>query len=181
MSEEIQIPVPIFFNPYKHHRNFILELLETSSLPEIKNLLVSVCDNYIDIYTGNYTPKMICNEMLDRLGKDLSSDKGKFETWLAENNGFRVVKLGDESEWIVRKGSDDARFIHLHPAKTGQHTIRFKGSSLKTIYQFKMEFPDKKSPFELDLVNKARKKSNLPPIKKLEPGKGILRCWELFF
>ena len=67
MANESDIPFPVRFNPFKHHRNYILSILENVSQEAIINLLDPVCNNYIDIYTGTMTPKSIGNAVIDIL------------------------------------------------------------------------------------------------------------------
>jgi|WetSurMetagenome_2_1015567.scaffolds.fasta_scaffold84639_2 hypothetical protein len=181
MTGENQIPGPISFNPFKHHRNYIMELLDNLTQPELKTLLLSVNDNYIDIYTGHLSTEAICLAVLAFLEENMVPDEIAFKNWIAASGGYRLVKLKDQSEWIIRKGNEKEKFIHLHPAKTGSHSIRFKGSTLKTIYQLKIGFPEKFYTPSLELINRARIEIGLSPIKKLEPGKGILKCYELLF
>jgi hypothetical protein len=179
MTGGFQIPAPIAYNACKHHKSCILAILDNSLQPELKNLLVSVCGNYIDIYTGDLTPGSISAEILNFLRQNQLLARDKFESWVKYPAGYKAIKITDQSEWILRSGNDGQRYIHIHPAKTGKKTIRFKGSTLKTIYQFKVDF---KNPCpDLGLINKARQKISLSPVKKLEPGKGILRCWDVFF
>ena len=64
MIDAYDMPFPIRFNPLKHHRNFILDILERSSPEVIIGLLDQVSNNYIDIYTGNLTPLEIGNSVI---------------------------------------------------------------------------------------------------------------------
>jgi hypothetical protein len=56
--------------------------------------------------------------------------------------------------------------------------MRFKGSTLKTVYLLKTISPEIPS---LEKVNSIRKQIGLSPVKKLERSKGILNCYEKFF
>jgi hypothetical protein len=181
MAGEIQIPIPVNFNPYKHHRNFILKFLEKASFSDLKNLTDSVCDNYIDIYTGNLAPKVICIKVADYLKSKQLYNEVDFKIWISFANEYRQIKLEDQSKWIIRKGNETERYIHIHPAKTGPFSFRFKGSTLKTIYRLKLEFANEQHNLSLEEVNRARTDIGLSPIKKLEYGKGIMKCWNVFF
>jgi len=59
MAKEADIPLPVRFNPFKYHRNYILSVLESGSPEVIISLLDPVCNNYIDLYTGSMTPQAI--------------------------------------------------------------------------------------------------------------------------
>ena len=180
MAGEIQILIPVTFNPLKHHRNTILKFLEKATLEEMKELSDSICSNYIDVYTGELTPELICNAVIDTLKSNRIFQEENFNRWILETKGYRQLKLNDQSEWIIRKGNEPGRYIHIHPSKTGPFTLRFKGSTLKTVYRLKMEYPLKKH-LSLENINRARIDIALSPIKKPEPGKGIVKCWEVFF
>ena len=132
MNEGNNIPFPVLFNPFKHHRNFVLETLKTQDTDRITLLLEAVCNNYIDIYTGDLTPRDIGHEIIGILETSLLLQKPDFDRRI--RNGYLQVKLKDQSEWIIRKSDDPERYVHVHPARTGAFTVRFKGSSLKTIY-----------------------------------------------
>ena len=134
MIVETDIPIPVRFNPFKHHRNYILGILEDDSNEEIINLLDPVCNNYIDIYTGPMTPEAIGNAIIDILKSNQAFQVNDFNGWVASTNGYQQVKLEDRSEWVVRKSNENERYIHIHPTRTGLFTVRFKGSTLKTIY-----------------------------------------------
>lgn len=181
MTCETDIPIPVRFNPFKHHYNFILSILDDASPGVIIELLDPVCNNYIDIYTGRMTPEAICNAVIDFLKSNQVFQSDDFTRWVASKNGYRQIKLEDQSEWVVQKGNDGERYIHIHPTRTGPFTIRFKGSTLKTIYLLKASFAGSHETPMLESVNMIRKQIGLSPVKKLDRNKGILKCYEEFF
>lgn len=181
MSGEVDIPLPIRFNPLKHHRNFMLSTLASRSPEEIKGLLEPVCNNYNDVYTGALSPTAIGEGIIRILTKEKVLRKDDFARWVQGNNGYRKLSLEDSSEWIVRLGNEDEHYIHLHPSRDGSHTVRFKGSSLKTIFLMKTMQKDSAEIITLEKVNQARLQIGLSPIKKLDRNKGILSCYEKFF
>jgi hypothetical protein len=181
MIEETDIPLPVRFNPFKHHRNYILSILEGASPEEIINLLDPVCNNYIDIYTGRMTPETIGNAVIDILKSNQVFQVDDFTCWVASKNGYHQIKLEDRSEWVVRRSNEAERYIHIHPTRTGALTIRFKGSTLKTIYLLKTSFTDFQDTLSLEKVNRTRMQIGLSPIKTLDRNKGILKCYEKFF
>jgi hypothetical protein len=178
MNEENHIPLPVLFNPFKHHRNFILQALSSMDTDSIACSLETVCNNYIDIYTGDLTPQDIGNEIIGILETSLLLQKPDFDRRI--RNGYLEVKLKDQSEWIVRKSDNPERYVHIHPARTGAFTVRFKGSTLKTIYLLKTCTNDQ-YPVSLESVNRIRSKIELSPVEKLEKGNGILNCAAKFF
>jgi hypothetical protein len=181
MTEGIHIFLPVLFNPFKHHRNYILHILKSISSEAITCLLESVCNNYIDIYTGNLTPENIGEEVIKILRSELVLHENDFTHWVSSKSGYRQIKLKDGSEWIVRKSDDPERYVHIHPARTGPFTVRFKGSTLKTIYMLKTCSAKSQDLPSLEEVNRIRSAISLSPIKQLEHDKGISRCYEKFF
>jgi hypothetical protein len=180
MDADSEIPIPIRFNPLKHHLKYIQELFHHASLEMITDLLGPVCNNYIDIYTGEMTPEIISHSVIGLLKSKQVLQKDGFTCWVAAKNGYRKIRLEDESEWIVRKSDESDRYIHLHPARTGAFTIRFKGSTLKTIFLLKTNPGGQAEKISTDLINRARKQINLSPVSSLDRCKGIIKCYFLF-
>ena len=180
MDEELDILLPVRFNPFKHHRNHILSILDGASPEVMVNLLDPVCNNNIDIYTGLLSPETIVSSIFSALKSDNVLSPDDLTRWLGSKTGYRLIRLEDLSEWIVRKSNDAERYIHIHPARSGQHTLRFKGSTLKTVYLLKTRKTDFREISLLDEVNQARMQIGLSPVKKLERNKGILNCLSYF-
>lgn len=181
MAEENEIPLPVRFNAFKHHRNFILGILESASPEVIIDLLDPVCNNYIDIYTGKISPTVIAESIIRILQLNQVFQLDDFTQWVDSKNGYRQIRLEDGSEWIVRRSNEPERYIHLHPAREGLFSLRFKGSTLKTAYLIKIRASVSGMAPTLELVNRIRIQIGLSPIKKLERSKGILNCYEKFF
>jgi len=181
MAIDPNIPVPLKFNPVKHHRNYILQTLRGNSTEQIIELLDPICNNYIDIYTGSLTPEEIGRKVLEVLKSKQTLLSANFECWLDATSEYQKITLQDDSEWVLRKSADAERYIHLHPARTGKFSYRFKGSTLKTIFMLKASATALKQPLSLENVNRIRITVGLSPVKKLEKGKGILNCYEKFF
>ena len=180
MTNENDIPLPVRFNPFKHHRNYILGILECASPEVIAGLLDPVCNNYIDIYTGWMTSREIGNSIIDQLKLNQVFQADDFAHWLVSKSGYRQIKLEDQSEWIVRRSNEIERYIHIHPAHTGPFTVRFKGSTLKTVCLLKNRFKGFRETLSLEEVNRVRMLAGLSPVKKLDRNKGILKCYEKF-
>jgi len=181
MADESDIPFPVRFNPFKHHRNYVLAILEDVSPEDIPDLLGRVCNNNIDIYTGRMTPEDIGLAIIYFLKSNQVVQTDAFTRWLGSSNGYRQITLEDHSEWIVRRSNESERYIHLHPARSGPLTTRFKGSTLKTVYLLKATLSDFRETPSLENVNLIRNQIGLSPIKRLERNKGILKCFDVFF
>ena len=176
-----EIRVPVRFNPFKHHRNYILSVLDDTKPEVIIKMLDPLCNNYIDVYTGTLTSDVIAAEVIDILESNNVLQFDDFTRWVSSKNGYQQIKLKDGSEWIVRKSNDKERYIHIHPTHTGSLSIRFKGSTLKTVYLLKIRLADSTVIPSLDEVNETRMQIGLSPVNKLDRTKGILKCYETFF
>jgi len=181
MEEETNIPSPVRFNPVKHHRNYILDMLKGASPEAVVSLLDPICNNYIDIYTGTMMPEAIGVAIISILKSNRALQPEDFTRWVALRNGYRQIKLEDQSVWIVRKSDEKERYIHIHPSRTGPFTIRFKGSTVKTACLLKTSFTRFQEKPSLEKVNRIRIQIGLSPVKKLERNKGILSCYEKLF
>lgn len=117
MKSEPEMNFPIRFNPLKHHRSYILKALQENASETIIDLLESICNNYIDIYTGDFTPGEIGVQVVGILESINKLSRSDFRKWVGETNGYRQIQLTDGSEWIVRESMEKGQYIHLHPAR----------------------------------------------------------------
>ena len=132
MTEKSDIPFPILFNPFKHHLNYILGILNNTSPELILNLLVPLCNNYIDIYIGKMTPEVIGNEIISILKLNWVLDPDDFVRWVNGNNtgtlNLETSRNGlSEKVWIP---CDTSIFIlrawaNSHSALKAQHLKPF--------------------------------------------------------
>jgi len=173
-----RIPQPFRFNAFKHHRSYQLAVLENAPAALVDEQLAPVCNNYVDVYTGELSPAAICSGIEALLKKLGVFEKEAFSAWLKNNHGFRELRLSDDSVWILREGADILRYIHVHPARIGPYLVRYKGSTLKTVFLLKLaglEHP------KLEDVNRLRQQVGLSPVARLDAKKGILKCFLEFF
>lgn len=181
MNSGDDIPLPVLFNSFKHHRGHILELLASDSPEAVATLLETVNNNYVDIYYGTLTPQTISQTVIDILNKRQVLQMENFTPWVDSNNGYQLLTLEDQSEWIVRQSNEEQRYIHLHPSRAGAYSIRFKGSTLKTVYLLKAYSIHSVDAISLELVNRIRKQVGLSPVKNMDRSNSIVHCFEKFF
>ncbi|HKI87759.1 MAG TPA: hypothetical protein VKA38_01945 [Draconibacterium sp.] len=180
-----EIPVPITFNPQKHHFAFLKKQLQKwrkMNWEEIRPELLNVGSNLLDFYFGKLPVERICAECIDFLQKNNLTEKDDFFAWsgLLE---YRKIELSDHSFWVVKKGLDPIRFVHIHPAKQSPHTLRVRATTLKTVLALQIHSVpiQKEMKKNLEQVNKIRVKYlQLSPIKSLQTDRGILRFWNIF-
>ena len=181
----IEIPVPITFNAQKHHFGFLKNQLQqwiTMEWKDISPNLLSIGNNLLDFYLGELSVNTICMECLTFLQENKIQEKNAFLDWLKPLE-YRKIELSDHSVWIVKKGEDPIRFIHIHPGKQSPHTLRVRATTLKTVIALKVHSVPVQEEMKMNLewVNEIRVKYlQLSPIKSLQPNKGILHFWKIF-
>jgi hypothetical protein len=170
MNTEYQITGPLLFNPLKHHLGFITEFVnmrvdEPDS--DIKNLsreLKHIGTSVMDIYSGSFSIKKICNEVGGFLReKDLLSIEA-YSNWVGVTaNCFRIISLSDGSQWTLKFHNNKNRFIHIFPARNSQHTFRVKANTLKSAMLYLILIG--KDLVTGDDLNKVRPLLGLSPVK----------------
>ncbi|MCD6354061.1 MAG: hypothetical protein J7L95_00785 [Prolixibacteraceae bacterium] len=183
MTDKIQLPLT--FNPYKHHFKFLRAQVakwKKTGWEVAEPTLRTIGNNLLDFYIGKLTVEQICNECLTFFHKNQLLQRDNFYEWL-RNEKYKKIQLSDHSDWIVKRGTDAERFIHIHPAKYSSQTLRVRAKTLKTVLILQIfSVPIRKNKLEnLKAVNHFRKNYLLlSPVKTLRHGKGILLLWELF-
>ena len=181
----MEIPVPITFNPQKHHFAFLKKQLQQwkkMDWQDIQPEFLSMGSNLLDFYYGKLSVEIICRECLAFLQKNQLTEKDIFFNWLGDLE-YRKMELSDHSLWVVKKGVDTLRFVHIHPAKQSPHTLRVRATTLKTVLALQIHnIPiQKEIKKNLEIVNEIRVKYlQLSPVKSLQTDRGILRFWYIF-
>lgn len=181
-----EIPLPIQYNPYKHHFRFLLsEITEWQNSDWIvtEKAMLSIGTNLFDFYLGNLTPEQICKASLHYFETKNITTETDFSNWMG-NSEWKKITLPDESKWLIKKGNQADRYLHIHPAKFSKHTIRIRATTLKTVLTLcvhKIPILDD-TELNLQAVNQQRiLYLQLSPIKSLdEEDSGILKLWQLF-
>jgi len=181
-----EIPAPVMFSPLKHHLYFLQEEIKRwkgISWLEVQEELLQIGSNLIDFYTGSLTVDQICTEVLEFFGQNNLLTRYAFLEWLQAPK-WKKIGLSDDSEWLIKVGNDENRFIHIHPAKFSNHSIRVRATTLKTVLALQVQGikHENKTRNDLGNVNSIRQNLlDLSPIKSLHAAdSGILRLWLLF-
>lgn len=181
----LEIPVPLTFNPHKHHFVFLTKKIKIWQKQEwysVKEELLCIGNNMIDLYLGKLEVSEICFQCISYFKEKKISKPCHLRQWLHPLE-YRKIKLTDNSVWIIKTGMNNDRFIHIHPAKNAPCSIRIKGTTLKTVLALKVHTESLSNDLNKDLkiVNDIRTKYlDLSPVKTLPRGKGISRLWEQF-
>jgi len=182
----VEIPVPLTYNPYKHHFRFLLAAVEEwRKIPWEKVIpeLMQIGNNLIDFYLGELAVKEVANQTIAYFSAMGIRNQSEFLEWLDPPH-WKKISLSDESQWLIKQGNDIERYIHIHPAKFSSHTIRVRAITLKTVLALEVR-QIKLQPLarqNLEIVNLIRiELLGLSPIKSLRKNEsGILRLWQLF-
>jgi len=179
-----RIPLPITFNPYKHHFCFLKEQIQNLHKQKLKVVvpdILTIANNLLDLYLGELSIEAICNECLKYLIRQKVIEKSTFLEWL-KPTGYKKLELSDKSIWIIKEATDAERYIHIHPAKNSNCTIRVRGTTLKTVAALMiLNHSQGENLMTLHEVNRIRYEYlKLSPVKSIQLGKGISRMWQLF-
>ncbi len=173
------LPLPILFHPLKHHIGFIKTFINkhTETTPaQIRDYLATLGTSQLDLYLGPLAPQAIAQETIEFLEQQKLSDATSFRNFLVKGGAdYHCITLSDQSDWVLRWGVIEGRFVHLHPARYSSYTIRVKAASLKTaiataIIAIRYNLP----PHDLSTINTVRKAClNMPPVKHINVHEGI--------
>jgi hypothetical protein len=174
----------VAFNPHKHHLGFLKKKIQEwrdQHWKEVEQEMLCIGTNLIDVYYGRLTVRQIYEETTGFADKAEITDATKLDEWLG-HDAYRKLMLSDGSFWVIRQGLNPESFLHIHPAKHSNYTVRIRASTLKTVVALKICIPDEnENHLNLEMVNQVRTEIlNLSPVKKIQPGKGIARIWNLF-
>jgi len=182
---DLKIPAPVTFNPHKHHFGFLtgqIKIWRGQDWEKVKPELFLMGENLIDLYLGNLSVNQVCYECIRHFRNEKVLERTAFLDWLHPRE-YRKIELADSSVWVVKKGIDPERFIHIHPAKHSPLTIRVRAATLKTVVVLTVRsvLIQKEIKENLHAVNTTRRfYLQLSPIKSLNPEKGITQLWKRF-
>jgi hypothetical protein len=163
---------PILFNYWKHHMNFLLsDLQEQSVKNDISSLrlrMQKIGNSTTDLYTGKMNIPELVNYCIDALKKMHRYRKDIYLNWLREKaEEYKFMDFPDGSVWILKIGTEEGRYIHLHPGRNVPGTLRVKATILKTSYLVNLHaLIENISPLDINLINTVRNDIlGLSPIK----------------
>ncbi|MFD3002251.1 hypothetical protein ACFS7Z_17905 [Pontibacter toksunensis] len=175
-----QLPAPILFHPLKHHLSYIQAFVEhnaTTPGAELKSALLTIGGSQLDLYAGPLSPLQIATEVLQHLGKLHLVQPTAYQQYLATADAaYRLVTLSDGTDWVMRWGVVEGRYVHLHPARYAQYTLRVKANVLKTAIAavITAKKQGKIAAMDTQFINEVRAEwLALPPVKDLSFSEGL--------
>lgn len=125
----------IHYHDFKHHFSSCIEWLKQNkgkwdNATDLQ--LKSIGSSQLDFYTGSLSVENIITEIAEQLIDRQILNRETYNHWIINNDGFREIKLSDNSLWTLRI-IEKEEYIHIHPSRYSPHTIRVKANTLKTV------------------------------------------------
>lgn len=181
-----ELPKPIALNCWKHHLGYIKTVLALPS--NIRNeeyiheIIQFLGESQFDLYTGPLDILDISEEVINQLKFINAINLVEYKTWInSDGKDYKSISLSDGSNWTLRLGQSDNRYIHIHPSRHSKKSIRVKNSTLKTVYAFLFFYGLTKDKITIEKVNFVRNRFvKLPPLKPSSALVAISRIFNLF-
>ena len=176
---------PIKFNRFKHHLSYLINRIEKIGTANgfhfetLKDELKVIGNSTLDLYTGALYPDEIITLIEEGLIKDERLSINAYRNWvLGLGKDFKMIRLPDDSEWTLRWSDHPVQYIHIHPARYSNHTIRVHANALKTALAAVAWSALNQIRPDLKTINHVRENIlSFPPIKppiSLDKGTGKL-------
>lgn len=181
-----QLPSPIAFNCWKHHLGYVKNILYNQSVNRNEEFILEIIkflgESQFDLYTGALDATCISEEILHQLRSIDAINFDEYRAWVnSEGKDYRFMTISDGSNWTLRLGQSNDRFIHIHPSRHSRKSIRVKNSTLKTVYAFLFYYGMAKDEISIVKINFVRNKFvKLPPFKPSSTLVAISRILDLF-
>ena len=175
-----QLPAPILFHPLKHHLSYIQAFVEenaTTPRAELEAALLTIGGSQLDLYAGPLSPLQIATEVLRHLDELQLKQPSAYQEYLdTAGAAYRLVTLSDGTDWVMRWGVVEGRYVHLHPARYAQYTLRIKANVLKTAIAAIIASKKRSevAVMNTQFINEVRAAwLALPPVKDLSLSEGL--------
>lgn len=167
-----ELPKPIAFNCWKHHLGFVKNILNKQSINSkdnafINELIQFIGESQLDFYTGNLDVYSISDEIIKHLKSLNALDFTDYQAWIyTEGYDYKCISISDGSNWTLRLGQNNNRYIHIHPSRHSKKTIRIKSSTLKTAFALLFYYGLSNADISIEKVNHVRNRfAKLPQLK----------------
>ncbi len=180
-----QIPVPVLFNPLKHHLGYIKEFIDLNTgentIPDnnaVVRELKHIGGSVMDVYSGRLDYNQIGDELLCFIKTKKLSIPADFHEWAGKDpNDLKTIYLSDGSNWVMKYYDHEQRFVHSFPARFSPFSFRIKANTLKSAILYQI-FIGKDFITEEDL-NTARAIAGLSPVRDVFDTEAITEMIEL--
>lgn len=175
------LPRPALMNTWKHHAGWIRGRIAaavragTEGVEALPAEMAVVGSRLMDLYTGAFAPAAVAEFVFaDLKARDLFAFD-PLAMWLAGQGEYALIELPDGSEWTIRLGPADGRYLHLHPGRWVPHTMRVQANTLKSAVMAHAHARlTGRAATELAVVNEARKLYlGMLPVRELTGAGGL--------
>jgi hypothetical protein len=182
-----ELPKPVAFSSWKHHLGYVHNFLKKQNYPSpndsfIREIPQFIGNSNIDFYSGSLDVVSISNEILRILDSEKINSINDYINWITSDGlDYRCAVLSDGSNWTLRLGQSENRYVHIHPSRHSKKTVRVKSSTLKTVYAFLLYYGLSDTQISVEKVNFVRNKFvKLPPLKMTSTLAAVSRMLSLF-
>ncbi len=156
------IPKPVLFNYWKHHQGFLINFVSNTSSDGdpsyLRSQLKKVGSSTTDLYTGDLAVDEIAGITQSLIAERKIDRESRYLQWIRQSEEeYQMLPFPDHSIWIFKIGTEEGRFVHIHPGRNVPHTIRVKANVLKTaIACCFVSLHENKNPLDIETINYAR-------------------------
>jgi hypothetical protein len=186
MTDKYTVPPPVLLNSLKHHLGYIKDFIERSAavnnIEEVTRQLLLIGESQMDLYLGDLTPEIIAYQITKQLQEKGAIDKEQYLNFINnQDTSYQIIRLSDNSVWVLRLGEKAERYIHIHPGRYSPHTVRVKAGALKTTIAASVWMKMlNQAVLTLELLNYVRKEIlGESPVKSLEATEGFGKLFKL--
>jgi len=177
---------PFIYARHKHHLPAMVELLDAvrragANDEALIAPILAMGDGVCDVYIGALSVDQVQGAILAHLEAHGVAGRDAFAAHLIEHGQLQRLghylerAMDDGSRFVVRAGTDPARYIHLHPSRHAPLTRRARMPMLKSaLMTCALAAGESGSPRELTRLNRARARLVLPPLRELPTALGEL-------
>ncbi len=180
---ELTMTENIEFNKLKHHLGTIATFVRQNAGKSkfAANEVLKIGHSVSDVYTGILSVENILEEIAEYLQNMNCTNIEQYGKWIySGGEDYRLLKLSDSSEWTLRIGEKENKFVHVHPCRNQNLTIRLNASTLKTAILFLVSFYGQEHIDLKEKINEVRVKYlTLPPIKSIESSEKLIEIISL--
>ena len=175
------IPHPALLNLWKHHAGWIRARIAravaggSEAVAALPREMAVVGTRLMDLYTGALSPAVIAEFVFADLKTNGRFEFDALSAWLAGQDEYALFELPDGSQWTIRLGPADGRYLHLHPGRWVPHTMRVQANTLRSAVMAHAHARlTGGAPTDLAVVNEARKLYlGLLPVRELTGDGGL--------
>lgn len=177
----------MLFNPLKHHLLFQIHSILDEQSRTIDNFLrikKFIGTGPMDLYTGEMPVPEIMNHCKMIANTENLFNAKAYKNWLraeSADKDYRLLEFPDGSTWVFRLGKHPKRFMHIHPGRNSEKSIRIKPNTLKTIIAIIFEHGFMTEMPTIEQISNVREKYlELEPLDENENIQAIVNLLQIF-